>query len=206
MRSFNGLELEKMIHGLRYLTPSRLTLHFLRRFQTDPASNLQFASQGVITANLERLESQHKTITARLAATPQDVAAHMAAAEILLELAAWTPEGDATAQVYRSDSLRHLANVLKQQPKCAHALQLQAKAYVGLEECPAAAQTLAQINDPTLKNARLLAQMEVDVRAGNYTQLTTLSQQLTTVPEEAAEAIGFWSGSIEPPLALGSKR
>ena len=98
MRSFSNLELEKMIHGLRHLHPSRLTLHFLRRFQNDPASNLQFASQGVMTANLERLESQLKTVSARLHADSCNAASQLAAAEILLELAAWTPDGDATAR------------------------------------------------------------------------------------------------------------
>ncbi len=205
MRSFSTLELEKMIHGLRHLHPSHLTLHFLRRFQTDPASNLQFASQGVITANLERLESQLKTITARLTAAPASIASHLAAAEILLELAAWTPSGDATAQVYLDDALKHTGAVLQAEPRSRAALQLHALAYIALDETSAAQAVIAKISDPGMQDFALLATMEVELRAGQYTNLSSLAHQLQHIPEELNEVIGFWTGRIPAPAALRPK-
>jgi hypothetical protein len=207
MRSFSLLELEKMIHGLRYLHPSRLTLHFLRRFQTDPASNLQFASQGVITANLERLESQLKTVTARLATAtgPAAIDSHLAVAEILLELAAWTPAGDATAQVYLDDSLKHTDAVLQAQPESQRALHLQALAYIALDETIAAEQRIARLTDPALQDLVLISKMEVELRASKYTHLPSLAKRLKSAPPEVNEVIGFWTGSISAPAALRAK-
>jgi hypothetical protein len=206
MRSFSALELEKMIHGLRHLRPSRLTLHFLRRFQTDPASNLQFASQGVITGNLEQLESQLKTVTARIEASPRNIDARLAAAEILLELAAWTPEGDATAQVYLDDVLLHLQEVLSQEPQSQRALQLQVQALLGLDQSAAVAEPLAKLTNAAYQDDALLAAMQADLRAGEYRNLASLAARVEHPNAEVEETLGFWTGSIEPPAALRPKK
>ncbi len=206
MRSFSALELEKMIHGLRHLRPSRLTLHFLRRFQTDPTSNLQFASQGVITGNLEQLESQLKTVTARIEASPDNPDARLAAAEILLELAAWTPQGDATAQVYLDDVLMHLQVVLLQEPSSQRALHLRVQALLGLDQSAAVAEPLAKLTDPAYQDDALLAAMQADLSSGEYRRLASLAAQVQSPNAAVVETLGFWTGSIEPPAALRSKR
>ena len=206
MRSFSALELEKMIHGLRHLNPSRLTLHFLRRFQTDPTSNLQFASQGVITANLEKLESQLKTITARLHGQPDQIDSHLAAAEILLELAAWTPEGDATAQVYQDDALTHLEAVLRQEPKSQRALFLQAQTFLGLDQPAEALATVEKIVCPQLQDTARLAAMEAELRAGSYSKLPALAASVTSSPDTYWETLAFWNGTAETPASLRPKK
>ncbi len=203
MRAFSAPELEKMIHGLRHLQPARLTRHFLQRFQIDPASHLQFAAQGIITGHLEQLEIQLKTITARLASNPCGIDSQLAAAEILLELADWTPAGDATAQVYQADAERHLQAVLAQQPRHQHALRLQVRALFGLEDLTAAKSACAQL--AASEPSTILAKMEADLRSGNYPTLPTLAALALPGSADTAEMLGFWTGRIEAPAALRPK-
>lgn len=199
MRSFSTKEIESMIHGLRHLHPSRLALFFLRRFQIDPQSNLQFAAQGVITANYERLESQLKTVTARLADHPNSVESHLAAGEILLELAAWTPEGDATATVYLDDALLHLAAVRKIDPNEARGILLEAKTQLALDN-----PSKVFRSNVTSDSARLL-NLEAAFLAGNFSALPNIASQVEMVPAEYDETVGFWNGSIKAPAGHRNK-
>lgn len=198
MRSFSPNEIEGMIHGLRHLQPARSVLFFLRRFQIDPQSNLQFAAQGVLTANYERLESQLKTITARLVEKPACVESHLAAAEILLELAAWTPEGDATAAVYLEESLAHLAAVRQADPNESRRLALEARAQLALDN------PMPFIRDGAASDSALL-NLESAFLAGHFSALPRLASELASAPSGAEETIGFWNGRINPPAAPRSK-
>lgn len=199
MRSFSAEELESMIHGLRHTNPRHHTLHFLRRFQVDANSNLQFASQGVITSNLEQLESRLKTITERLAASPTNQEAHLDAAEILLDLAEWTPQGDATSLVYLADALEHLRQTQVLQPNNQHSWRLAVEAHLGLDDAPAAMQALAKL--PPSETTRLL-EMRTEFLAGNYSQLPALATSLANDAPVLHEVLGFWNGSWPKPASL----
>ena len=199
MRTLNVDELESMIHGIRHLQPRRLVLHFLRRFQIDPQSNLQFASQGVITASMEQLESQLRTITARLTENPADVESHVAAAEVLLDLAAWTPDGDATAQVYREDALHHLSQVQQADPQNQRAWNLAAIAHLGLEEPRGAQAAISRLSD---SDPTQLLRMQAEFLVGNFARLPELASRVESASFEYYDALGFWNGSMPTPAAL----
>lgn len=201
MRSFSAAELENMIQGLRHLQPPRLALHFLRRFQIDRKSNLQFAAQGVITAHLEKLESQLKTISSRLTKNEHDVEARLAAAEILLDLAAWAQEGDATALVFRNDALRHLEAVPADEER---ATRLRVIAQLGLRDGAGARNSLAQLQTLTHDPETLLA-MQTEFIAGNFLQLPLLATPGGRARAEFHEPLGFWSGELNAPTALHPK-
>jgi hypothetical protein len=201
MRSFDVHGLESMIHGLRHLQPPRLTRHFLRRFQIDPQSNLQFAAQGVITSNLERLESQLKTVLARIAEAPNDAASRLAAGEILLELADWTPIGDATAQVYRQDAMQHLQILASAQPENDQVWERMAKALVGLNDPASALVALSRISQR--EPSSLLLEMEAHFLSGQFEMLPDLAKELGAAQTPVAyEPLGFWSGEIDPPASM----
>jgi len=203
MRSLGALEMEELIHGVKHLRPQRLTLHFLRRFQTDPHSNLQFAAQGIISGAFEHHESQLKTLTARLKSNPDDTEASLGIAEVLLEMASWTPDGDATADICRRDALEHLQKVLYREPQCSRALLLQARCHLELNESGSALAAIESLPDAEdeVGAARLL-EMEAAFRSGDWASLPALARQIDHPPAEFTEALGFWSGAAKPPASL----
>ena len=201
MRSVSALELENMIHGLRHLQPPRLALHFLRRFQIDRKSNLQFAAQGAISSHLETLEAQLKAVSSRLEKDPQNPGAHLAAAEILLDLAAWTQEGDATALVFRTDALTHLSKVPADHPGAA---RLTVLAQIGLRNVADSCASLGRLQLLTGESESFL-KMQAAFLAGEYSLLPQLAADVSHAPADYYESIGFWSGKLSPPSALRTK-
>lgn len=201
MRSFSALELENMIHGLRHLQPQRLALHFLRRFQIDRKSNLQFAAQGAISSHLETLEAQLKAVSSRLEKDPQNSEAHLAAAEILLDLAAWTQEGDATALVFREDALSHLAKVPAENLRAS---RLTVLSQIGLKNVGDTCTSLTRLQSLTGESESFL-KMQAAFLAGEYALLPQLAADASPAPADYYESIGFWSGQLSPPSALRPK-
>lgn len=201
MRSFSSLELESMIHGLRHLQPTRLALHFMRRFQIDRKSNLQFAAQGAISSHLETLEVQLKAISSRMEKDPSNAEARLAAAEILLDLAAWTQEGDATALVFRTDAIKHLSHVAPNNPNAARLTLL---AELGLKNIPATCVSLGRLQSLTGDQETFL-KMQASFLAGEYSLLPQLASAVSDAPTDYHESIGYWSGEIPAPTALRPK-
>ncbi len=197
MRSLSLAELEHMVHGLKFLSPHRQSLHFLRRFQTDPHSNLQFAAQGVITGAVEGFEAQLKTLAARLKEDPRHVETHLACAEVLMGLASWTPEGDATADVYRQDAMEHLREAQALDPDNARILSLQAQCNLALNK-----------PDTTRVCARRLRGLQgetdftrlMDLQAlfldGNWAALPPLAAQIQDAPPDFSESLAFWTKPV----------
>jgi hypothetical protein len=198
MRLAEAPHLQRMVHGLRFLQPKRQTLHFLQRYQSDSQSDLQFAAQGVIAAAVEQLEHQLQAVTRRLEENPLDDDAHTAAAEILLELAEWAPEGDATAGVYRKDALAHLQKIHGQDAdNDARICRLRTDAQLALRGGPgtsAAARLLAKI--PGFEDAATLAEAQAAFCRGDWHLLPAAAAKIHAAPADFAEPLAFWAGPL----------
>ncbi len=214
MRSLDEKETERMLHGVKHMAPARKTLHFLRRFRTDPKSSLQFASQAILASESEGRELQVKDLAARIARNPRAVEPRIHMAEVLLTMADWTPEGDSTAMVYRRDALNQLQHALAADKNSARAHVLKARTLLGLQD-PAAA--LAILDELTLRQERSHVSEELRLQAlqdmQDYPALRAAATkaaargqaQFVPFTGDLAEVIAFWADTA-PPTAKSSSR
>lgn len=99
------------ILGLKHLGPAASIAPFLRRFQQDPRTSVQFTAQAVLSGTTETLEETARELRARLTTTPDDPETLLALAGTLDQLADWTPPGDTTAAIYRRDAFAVLTKL-----------------------------------------------------------------------------------------------
>ncbi|MBP7948455.1 MAG: hypothetical protein KA004_02280 [Verrucomicrobiales bacterium] len=196
MRVLEGAPLESLVHGLKHLQPRRQVLQVLRRYQTDERTDLQFAAQGILSSAQEQLEAQLKELSGRLRENPQDLESRLGSAELLLAIASWSPEGDATADICRRDALRHLHQVAESGLECERSLQLQARCHLELHE-PGEAQQSIRALDADRWTTRLL-EMEARYQSGDWKALPALAQVIDSAPAEFAEVLGFWAEAVTP--------
>jgi hypothetical protein len=207
MRWYDEKDTERMLHGLRHMSSSRHTLHFLRRFQVDPRSSLQFASQAIISSEFELRELQVKELGERATENSQSPEPRIQLAEVLLSMADWTPEGDSTSNVYRRDALKHLEAANLRDPANSRTQLLMAKCHLGLG---APAQVAPLVDAVEMRQGHSLQSLELRLKAqqdlGNYQAVREIAAKASANPQvhlsaELSEAVAFWVGHKSASLA-----
>ena len=172
------------ILGLKHLGPVRAIAPFLRRFQQDPRTSVQFSAQAVLTGATEALEETLRALRARAAADPRDPETALALASTLDQLADWTPPGDTTAALYRRDAAALLIP-LQNHPTLQHrVLPLLARQQLNTD--PTAASSSTASPHPAAHLQSLFQQSRWD-------DLAAAAQHL--LPPGHAESQAFWTQS-----------
>ena len=172
------------ILGLKHLGPVRAIAPFLRRFQQDPRTSVQFSAQAVLTGATEAIEETLRALRARAAADPRDPETALALASTLDQLADWTPPGDTTAALYRRDAAALLIP-LQNHPTLQHRV-LPFLARQQLTTDPTAASSSTASPHPAAHLQSLFQQSRWD-------DLAAAAQHL--LPPGHAESQAFWTQS-----------
>jgi|GEM_PF-5979176 len=181
----------RAILGLKHLGPVSAIAPFLRRFQQDPRTSVQFSAQAVLTGATEALEETVRTLRARAAADPRDPETALALASTLDQLAGWTPPGDTTAALYRRDATALLLP-LQNHPALQHRI-LPLLACQQLTTDPTAAlQTTAAAATSDSSPAAHLAHLQSLFQQARWEDLAAAATQLP-LPPGHAESQAFWT-------------
>lgn len=185
------------ILGLRNLGPVPAIAPFLRRFQQDPRTAVQFTAQALISGAVEELEETALTLRQRLKENASDPESRLALASVLARLAEWTPPGDATASLYRRDAAALLQEIAAESNVHHRTLPLLAQLQLAEADGPSSMETLTQWAavahpaDPALHRAL----MEALFHQGRWDDLAAAAHQL---PPSCDESNRFWTFSPDP--------
>jgi len=186
----------RAILGLKHLGPVSAIAPFLRRFQQDPRTSIQFSAQAVLTGAAEALEETVRTLRARAAADPRDPETTLALASTLDQLAEWTPPGDTTAALYRRDATALLLP-LQNHPGLQHrVLPLLARQQLTTDPATAFATAAAASSSAGLHHAAAhLAHLQSLFQQSRWEDLATAANRLPQ-PTGHAESQYFWTGPV----------
>jgi hypothetical protein len=186
------------ILGLRNLGPVPAIAPFLRRFQQDPRTAVQFTAQALIAGAVEELEETALTLRQRLTENAADHESRLALASVLARLSEWTPPGDATAGLYRRDAAALLQEIPPDANLQQRTLPLLAQLQLAASDGPSSMETLnhwaavAHPSDPALHRALL----EALFHQGRWDDLAAAAHQL---PPSCDESQRFWTQSPDQP-------
>lgn len=182
------------ILGLKHLGPAASIAPFLRRFQQDPRTSVQFTAQAVLSGTTETLEETVRELRARLAATPDDPETLLALAGTLDQLADWTPPGDTTAAIYRRDAFAVLTKLESHHALQNRVLPLLARLQLAAGDPQSSLQTTARWVDQSgpSDEAAHAALLESLFQQSRWDDLSAAARQSAPQPGKA-ESLAFWT-------------